>query len=44
MLCIEKTILGIQKEVIYIQSQNSCEELAAQLGCNHYHSNIVEKG
>ena len=44
VLRIEKTISSTQKGVIYVQSRDGCEELAARLECDYYHSNIIEKG
>ena len=34
---------GIQKGVVYVRSREGCEALAVKLGCDHYHSGIVEE-
>jgi superfamily II DNA helicase RecQ len=41
VLRMEKRMSGAQKGVVYVRSRAGCEELAARLGCDYYHSNIV---
>jgi superfamily II DNA helicase RecQ len=42
VLRMEKAMSGAQKGVVYVRSRDGCEELAARLGCDYYHSDIDE--
>jgi Helicase conserved C-terminal domain len=42
MLRMEKDMTGDQKGVIYCRSRPACERIAAKVGCDFYHSGIVD--
>ena len=43
VLRLEKQMSGIQKGVVYVRSREGCEALAVKLGCEYYHSGIVDE-
>jgi superfamily II DNA helicase RecQ len=43
VLRMEKTMYGDQKGVIYCRSRAACQELADKLGCDFYHSGIMDE-
>ena len=42
VLRMEKAMYGRQKGVVYCRSRTACEALAEKLGCDFYHSGVVE--
>lgn len=42
MLRMEKGMTGVQKGVIYCRSRQACERIAVKVGCDFYHSGIMD--